>query len=194
MLRAEGESMVLNWQAAFAKNETYCVCHGSGAGCFMLCCERCEKWFHGVCVGLHEDLHKNVLEQDCEFVCRACNVEKDGNGEHAQAAKSDKTGAPNALNQASKKRKQPKVPQLLIGGISVPVKPIVSDGGNSNAKVELSSQIVPIWNDETKKVLRGADAPTVRSLPFFLAQNKRCYPYIAADKLHPDCIAYLRSP
>ena len=51
------------------KTEQFCLCRGPGIG-FMLCCEKCELWFHGACIGLGTD--EDSLQEDDEFECGNC--------------------------------------------------------------------------------------------------------------------------
>ena len=34
--------------------EIYCVCRQSAGSRFMICCDACNDWFHGGCVGINE--------------------------------------------------------------------------------------------------------------------------------------------
>jgi hypothetical protein len=47
----------------------YCLCQQAHRG-FMVCCEECEDWFHGTCIGLNEKSAKK------RFVCLRCNIVK----------------------------------------------------------------------------------------------------------------------
>ena len=44
----------------------HCLCGGPSDGRFMLCCDKCNKWFHGVCVGI------STMGAD-EWNCPACS-------------------------------------------------------------------------------------------------------------------------
>ena len=54
------------------KENTYCYCNYGESGT-MLCCEKCDKWFHDECLGLAEDEVSNIKI----FYCAACEQRYD---------------------------------------------------------------------------------------------------------------------
>lgn len=48
----------------------YCICRGRDDGTFMICCEGCENWFHGVCVNIREKDGPNVDA----YYCQKCDA------------------------------------------------------------------------------------------------------------------------
>jgi hypothetical protein len=50
------------------KGVRHCVCGGPSDGRFMLCCDRCSKWYHGQCLNISKD---NV-DEDAEWKCPEC--------------------------------------------------------------------------------------------------------------------------
>jgi len=53
------------------EEERHCVCDGIDQG-FMVLCEKCNKWFHTICVGLRKDM----LSDGSEFTCCDCAPER----------------------------------------------------------------------------------------------------------------------
>ncbi|KPU74205.1 uncharacterized protein Dana_GF22474, isoform B [Drosophila ananassae] len=53
-----------------ASPERYCICRSSRADGFMICCDKCNEWFHGECIGLDEDVG---LQYDVYF-CDKCRL------------------------------------------------------------------------------------------------------------------------
>ena len=39
---------------------------------FMICCDGCEEWFHGKCVGITMQQGKVMEKQGKEYVCEKC--------------------------------------------------------------------------------------------------------------------------
>ncbi|KAL1889842.1 hypothetical protein Cpir12675_005639 [Ceratocystis pirilliformis] len=52
---------------------TYCLCHGRDDHRWMICCEKCEDWFHGECINLDTEIGESLIEM---FICPRCT---DGN-------------------------------------------------------------------------------------------------------------------
>ena len=65
----EGENDVLLPLAE--EPEVYCICNGIDDGSFMLCCDICDEWFHGKCVGISES-SGSKLER---YICKTCKKE-----------------------------------------------------------------------------------------------------------------------
>ncbi|KAL5598954.1 hypothetical protein BROUX41_003727 [Berkeleyomyces rouxiae] len=48
---------------------TYCLCQGRDDHRWMICCEKCEDWFHGECIDLDTEMGESLIEM---FVCPRC--------------------------------------------------------------------------------------------------------------------------
>lgn len=53
-------------------NGPYCICRGPDDHRWMICCERCEDWFHGECVHLAKDVGESLIEK---FICPNCTTD-----------------------------------------------------------------------------------------------------------------------
>ncbi|XP_064154606.1 death-inducer obliterator 1 isoform X1 [Anguilla rostrata] len=52
----------------------YCICRQKHNKRFMICCDRCEEWFHGDCVGITE-AHGRLLERNRkDYTCPNCTL------------------------------------------------------------------------------------------------------------------------
>ncbi|KAL6483203.1 hypothetical protein MHYP_G00080750 [Metynnis hypsauchen] len=59
-------------------NALYCICrqkHNNRYGClgFMICCDRCQEWFHGDCVGISEARGRLLEENGEDYICPTCS-------------------------------------------------------------------------------------------------------------------------
>ncbi|XP_053308920.1 death-inducer obliterator 1 isoform X2 [Spea bombifrons] len=55
-------------------NALYCICRQPHNNRFMICCDRCEEWFHGDCVGISE-ARGRLLERNTEdYICPNCTL------------------------------------------------------------------------------------------------------------------------
>lgn len=60
------------------KNVSFIVpgCKGSLFSRFMICCDRCEEWFHGECVGITEARGRLMERNGEDYICPNCTVKK----------------------------------------------------------------------------------------------------------------------
>uniref|UniRef100_A0A8C9S520 Death-inducer obliterator 1-like n=1 Tax=Scleropages formosus TaxID=113540 RepID=A0A8C9S520_SCLFO len=53
-------------------NAVYCICQQKRNKRFMICCDRCEEWYHGDCVAVTE-AHGRMLEKNGkDYICPSC--------------------------------------------------------------------------------------------------------------------------
>ncbi|KAG6040398.1 hypothetical protein E4U41_000642 [Claviceps citrina] len=50
-------------------NGPYCLCRGPDDHRWMICCERCEDWFHGGCIKMNKEIGEHLIEK---FICPNC--------------------------------------------------------------------------------------------------------------------------
>ncbi|XP_078507746.1 death-inducer obliterator 1 isoform X2 [Lissotriton helveticus] len=50
----------------------HCICRQPHNKRFMICCDRCEKWFHGDCVGISEARWQLLEKNEEDYVCPNC--------------------------------------------------------------------------------------------------------------------------
>ncbi|XP_019492765.1 PREDICTED: death-inducer obliterator 1 isoform X1 [Hipposideros armiger] len=67
-------------------NALYCICRQPHNNRFMICCDRCEEWFHGDCVGISEARGRLLERNGEDYICPNCTilqVQDDPNSESA---------------------------------------------------------------------------------------------------------------
>uniref|UniRef100_A0A671T5Z6 Death-inducer obliterator 1-like n=1 Tax=Sinocyclocheilus anshuiensis TaxID=1608454 RepID=A0A671T5Z6_9TELE len=57
-------------------NALYCICRQKHNKRFMICCDRCEEWFHGNCVGISEARGRLMERNGEDYVCPNCYTQK----------------------------------------------------------------------------------------------------------------------
>ena len=64
------QANVKHWESAedFEKKPRYCFCRKGDNGEFMVQCDKCYEWFHGLCIG--QD--KRAEARKREYVCGLC--------------------------------------------------------------------------------------------------------------------------
>ncbi|RDD44717.1 PHD finger protein 3 [Trichoplax sp. H2] len=55
-----------------AQQHLYCICQKPHNRRFMICCDRCEEWYHGSCVGINAVKARIMEEQKEDFICTKC--------------------------------------------------------------------------------------------------------------------------
>ena len=50
----------------------WCVCREPHNNRFMICCDKCEDWFHGQCVGLTRAMGKELEKKGLDWICPKC--------------------------------------------------------------------------------------------------------------------------
>ncbi|NP_001083431.1 uncharacterized protein LOC398922 [Xenopus laevis] len=55
-------------------NALYCICRQRHNNRFMICCDRCEEWFHGDCVGIPEARGRLLERNGEDYICPNCTI------------------------------------------------------------------------------------------------------------------------
>lgn len=50
----------------------WCICRRPHNNRFMICCDKCEDWFHGKCVGVTKQMGTEMEQRGVEWVCPNC--------------------------------------------------------------------------------------------------------------------------
>uniref|UniRef100_A0A667ZXP4 Death inducer-obliterator 1 n=1 Tax=Myripristis murdjan TaxID=586833 RepID=A0A667ZXP4_9TELE len=57
-------------------NALYCICRQKHNKRFMICCDSCQEWFHGDCVGISETQGRKMERKGQEYVCPPCTTKR----------------------------------------------------------------------------------------------------------------------
>ncbi|CAI2731480.1 unnamed protein product [Schistosoma spindalis] len=52
----------------------WCICRQPHDERFMICCDLCDEWYHGDCVGIKPEEGKCMEKNEIEFVCDSCKL------------------------------------------------------------------------------------------------------------------------
>ncbi|CAH8575435.1 unnamed protein product [Heterobilharzia americana] len=52
----------------------WCICRKPHDERFMICCDLCDEWYHGDCVGIKPEEGKRMEKNEIEFVCDSCKL------------------------------------------------------------------------------------------------------------------------
>uniref|UniRef100_H3CPC2 Death inducer-obliterator 1 n=1 Tax=Tetraodon nigroviridis TaxID=99883 RepID=H3CPC2_TETNG len=62
--------------SGYDPNALYCICRQKHNKRFMICCDRCEEWFHGDCVGITEARGRLMERNGEDYICPNCTTKK----------------------------------------------------------------------------------------------------------------------
>ncbi|KAM7423262.1 hypothetical protein PAMA_011013 [Pampus argenteus] len=73
---SSSSSSVESDEGGYDPNALYCICRQKHNKRFMICCDRCEEWFHGDCVGITEARGRLMERNGEDYICPNCTAKK----------------------------------------------------------------------------------------------------------------------
>ncbi|PSN57524.1 hypothetical protein C0J52_01640 [Blattella germanica] len=73
-----------SWNSEDDPDRLWCICKKPHNNRFMICCDSCEDWFHGQCVGVTKSIGKQMEESGLEWVCPNCTKKKEVEGKEKE--------------------------------------------------------------------------------------------------------------
>ncbi|XP_035518443.1 death-inducer obliterator 1 isoform X2 [Morone saxatilis] len=73
---SSSSSSVDSDDGGYDPNALYCICRQKHNKRFMICCDRCEEWFHGDCVGITEARGRLMERNGEDYICPNCTAKK----------------------------------------------------------------------------------------------------------------------
>ncbi|XP_040014714.1 death-inducer obliterator 1-like isoform X2 [Xiphias gladius] len=73
---SSSSSSVESDDGGYDPNALYCICRQRHNKRFMICCDRCEEWFHGDCVGITEARGRLMERNGEDYICPNCTAKK----------------------------------------------------------------------------------------------------------------------
>merc|ERR1739838_1246359 len=50
----------------------WCICRKPYDDRFMICCDLCDEWYHGECVGITKAMGRDMEKYGVDYVCPKC--------------------------------------------------------------------------------------------------------------------------
>lgn len=60
------------WNSEDDPDRLWCICKQPHNNRFMICCDKCEDWFHGTCVHINKAQGKVMEEKNTKWLCPNC--------------------------------------------------------------------------------------------------------------------------
>ncbi|GLH06868.1 CXXC-type zinc finger protein 1 [Gryllus bimaculatus] len=70
-----------SWNSEDDPDRLWCICKKPHNNRFMICCDVCEDWFHGKCVGVTKAMGKQMENKGLEWSCPNCAKKKEDDKE-----------------------------------------------------------------------------------------------------------------
>ena len=64
------------WNSEDDPDRLWCICKTPHNNRFMICCDKCEEWFHGNCVNITKAMGREMEDQGIEWTCPSCKVKR----------------------------------------------------------------------------------------------------------------------
>jgi len=88
--------------------QLYCICRRRDDGSFMICCDECDEWYHGVCMNLPEDVGRTLPSYTCPRCLGEPFVSLPDTRERRTKADENETSSRSSRNSTAAKRKSTK--------------------------------------------------------------------------------------
>lgn len=72
------------WNSEDDPDRLWCICKTPHNNRFMICCDKCEEWFHGNCVNITKAMGREMEEQGIEWTCPSCKVKRNDRKSQSQ--------------------------------------------------------------------------------------------------------------
>ncbi|RXG71362.1 PHD finger protein 3 [Armadillidium vulgare] len=145
----------------------WCICEKPHNNRFMICCDRCEDWFHGSCVGVTKSMGKQMEQRKVQWICPNCKKAE-------RAIKGFSSPKKEIFKSAKILPRSPEV--QITNEISLKKKEksngkISKKQENDSKPKEKTEPRVLVYEKSSGIVLSGTSAPTLNILPDWLKEN-----------------------
>ncbi|GBP39976.1 Death-inducer obliterator 1 [Eumeta japonica] len=192
-LSAESEE---SWNSEDDPDRLWCICKQPHNNRFMICCDRCEDWFHGKCVNITKAMGQQMEQQGIEWTCPNCikktQTPKPTSKSQSLLKKQDseenkipRRKSADVKNTGSKTncivcKKEARANSIYCSdvcirkyvhdslGSQVPLNK--SDDSGKTLTKQSDSKVI-VFERTTGKCLDGANAPTAENLKSWLQKN-----------------------
>ncbi|KAG8229961.1 hypothetical protein J437_LFUL008534, partial [Ladona fulva] len=154
-------------------NRLWCVCKKPHNNRFMICCDVCEDWFHGKCVGVTKAMGRQMEEKGQEWNCPNCTVKQQKEKERRSlntadedwdpgkkkganaAANAAATAANTGTNSGRRRKSAAAAPQKAPSPPPPPVVPVV-EKKKAQPQLQRKVETVPVETETVKETENGS--------------------------------------
>lgn len=178
----EGESDDESWNSEDDPDRLWCICKKPHNNRFMICCDGCEEWFHGKCVGVTKAMGQQMELEGTEWSCPNCrNKTENVNAKATQETKHAGT-APAKLPPGQQTissleciacKKPARVGSNYCSDVCVRRHALNMIGALKEEVDGLQPTTrVIVYEKKTGRIIADSSAPTVSNLADWLLENQ----------------------
>lgn len=175
-----------NWNSEDDPDRLWCICQQPHNNRFMICCDKCEDWFHGKCVNITKAMGQQMEHEGIEWTCPNCLLKsvRPGNQQQAHLDRIGRQTASDRPGLSCLVCKKPARPNSIYCSDDCIRKHAQKTSGIANAAQEANDQgpkkigvlknkhdRVIVFNKETNLYLSGDKAPQLSNLKRWLQDN-----------------------
>ncbi|CAL4122411.1 unnamed protein product, partial [Meganyctiphanes norvegica] len=152
----------------------WCICQKPHNNRFMICCDKCEDWFHGSCVGITKAMGQQMENESQEWVCPKCKkAERALKGPLAYPTKvSVSELSPGKIKEEKIAKPTDTKPNIIQKGeVKAKKEENTSSTLTTTGTPGKSEPRVLVYEKMTGKVLTGSMAPTLDHLKVWLKEH-----------------------
>ncbi|XP_047445529.1 uncharacterized protein LOC125010755 isoform X2 [Mugil cephalus] len=176
-----GDNSSISDSEGYDSNALHCICRQKHDKRFMICCDSCQVWFHGDCVGISATQGRDIERKGQDYICPPCTTKKQSQIEselHPQPV--PEVGFPECLTLGS-----PCEERVGQEEQQAPKYTVVEEEEKANEEEEVKDEQTPVTKPETKP---EAEMETGCSLPLCIGPG--CSKQALPDSVYcgTDCI------
>lgn len=184
---AESDMDDSNWNSEDDPDRLWCICKQPHNNRFMICCDKCEDWFHGKCVDISKGMGQQMEAAGIEWTCPNCLLHMKGAQQRAGAhacVVCKQPAKPNSIycgdqcivkhsQRAQVKQQQPQLdgPAATIASPSSQQQQQQQPENKKIGVLKNKNGRVIVYNSATGQYLSGDKAPLLHNLKRWLEEN-----------------------
>ncbi|XP_047109427.1 uncharacterized protein LOC124777919 [Schistocerca piceifrons] len=142
-----------SWNSEDDPDRLWCICKKPHNNRFMICCDICEDWFHGKCVGITKAMGQQMENKGLEWSCPNCSKKnesaeksKDKDPKRKSGKDKDTRRATQTENQTETKDDSPLLSPATCSEQGKDVKEFQNE-----EKITGQNNLPPLSNEDTKQ-------------------------------------------
>ncbi|PFX20841.1 death-inducer obliterator 1-like [Stylophora pistillata] len=130
-----------DYDPEYDPDRLWCVCRKPHGNRFMICCDHCEEWFHGICVGITMTQGRQMEKDGQDYVCPKCKAKIEATSEvpekkSREVANAENTGGKTSSPERRHRRREHSLKMKIPGESETRKRRHFSLGKNRDEMIE----------------------------------------------------------